>query len=220
MSLMISQYLGSADNRVLENNLCSADMTTAAKVARMPAKHCMQTHLDRHKDHTNYLFTVTMTPPLTHEQCRHRICALCYCEHGRKADRWISKKEEKLLEDFIPQYCTNNPQMPGGVCKWWWFCLVKISSMPHLSSNFRFRCIFDVNAHNDNKRIDRGDWAGQKVEIHPLLPASYTCGDYRPSTRASLDFKCVCRICKFARMSGGEAMKLPYVPPPPAPNLL
>ena len=137
MSLMISQYLGSADNRVLENNLCSADMTTAAKVARMPAKHCMQTHLDRHKDHTNYLFTVTMPPALTHEQCRHQICALCYCEHGQKADWSISKKEEKLLEDFIPQYCINNPQMPDGICKWWWFCLVKISSMPHLSSNFR-----------------------------------------------------------------------------------
>ena len=81
-----------------------AVLTTAAKVARMPAKHCMQTHLDRHKDHTNYLFTVTMPPALTHEQCRHQICALCYCEHGRKADRSISKKEEKLLEDFIPQY--------------------------------------------------------------------------------------------------------------------
>ena len=68
------------------------------------------------------------------------------------------------------------------------------------------RCIFDLNAHNDNKRIDREEWARQRAEIHPLLPA-YTCDDYRPSTRASLDFKCVCRICKFARVSGGEAMK-------------
>ena len=105
---------------------------------QLPSSKALQTHLDRHKDHTNYLFTVTMPPALTHEQCRHQICALCYCEHGRKADRWISKKEEKLLEDFIPQYCINNPQMPDGICKWWWFCLVKISFMPHLSSNFRF----------------------------------------------------------------------------------
>ena len=38
--------------------------------------------------------------------------------------------------------------------------------MPHLSSNFRFRCIFDVNAHNDNKRIDdeeRGPEQGQEA---------------------------------------------------------
>ena len=184
-----------------------AVLTTAAKVARMPAKHCMQTHLDRHKDHTNYLFTVTMPPALTHEQCRHRICALCFVNMAEKQIGQFPKKKRNSWRTSFLNTAWTIPRCQPAFANGDDFASLKYHSCHICPQISVFRCIFDLNAQNDNKRIDRGEWAGQRVEIHPLLPASYTCGDYRPSTRASLDFKCVCRICKFARVSGGEAMK-------------
>ena len=83
-----------------------------------------------------------------------------------------------------------------------------------------FRLTSPLNSHNDNKRIDRGEWAGQRVEIHPLLLASYTCDDYRPSTRASLDFKCVqnLQVCTDVWWRGHETA-LRSSPPGPKPAL-
>ena len=54
-----------------------------------------------------------------HERYRRLICAICLCQEGRKADRWVrpgSLEEEVIRSNIDPGYSSLDTRSPGGTC--------------------------------------------------------------------------------------------------------
>ena len=50
---------------------------------------------------------------MRHDECRRRVCAICYDEKGRKAEagRTMSKKQEEGIKKFVnPGYNMDDPR--------------------------------------------------------------------------------------------------------------
>ena len=56
---------------------------------------------------------------LFHEDCRSRVCAVCYDEKGRKAEigRKISAAMEKIIQDNVnSNFSLSDSSLPSGLC--------------------------------------------------------------------------------------------------------
>ena len=54
-----------------------------------------------------------------HERYRRLVCAVCLCQEGRKADRWVrpgSLEEEVIRGSIDPTYSSLDTGSPGGTC--------------------------------------------------------------------------------------------------------
>ena len=59
-----------------------------------------------------------------HEECRKVVCAVCWGESGKKADRCVSEAEEAALKEFVvSSYSREDPRFPACVCQGCHFAL-------------------------------------------------------------------------------------------------
>ena len=64
------------------------------------------------------------TPPLSHEQCRLKVCAICYCSSGKKAAKAVTVIQEALIKEFVfSEYNRLDPHYPSGLCLTCYFTL-------------------------------------------------------------------------------------------------
>ena len=56
--------------------------------------------------------------PMTHDEARGKVCAICCNNRGVKACREVSEKEEVIIsQEVIKGYNRKNPYLPSGICK-------------------------------------------------------------------------------------------------------
>ena len=56
--------------------------------------------------------------PLTHDENRRRVCAVCCNNRGVKACREVTEKEQVIIaSEVINGYSRKNPYLPSGICK-------------------------------------------------------------------------------------------------------
>ena len=65
--------------------------------------------------------------PLSNEDARKKVCAICINGHGAKAARELNKKEEQLIDIHVVRgFKKSNMFLPSGICKWCIFDLRKV----------------------------------------------------------------------------------------------
>ena len=119
------------------------------------------------------------TPPLSHEQCRLKGCAICYCSSGKKAAKAVTVVQEALIKEFVfSEYNRLDPQYPSGLC---------------------LTCYFTLSDHKKKKESP----SSNKTPRAFLLPDPETYEvELRRETRSSCDSSCQCKICKLGRLNG------------------
>ena len=71
--------------------------------------------------------------PMTHEEARQKVCAICINGHGAKASRGATAREEELISTHVIRgYRRSNMFFPSGICKW---------------------CIFDLRSIDEGKPV-------------------------------------------------------------------
>ena len=74
-----------------------------------------------------------MVKPMSHEEARQNVCAICTNNHGTKAHRKVNPNEvEFISREIIQGYSETNLFLPSGICK---------------------RCIFDVNQKEKGNQL-------------------------------------------------------------------
>ena len=71
--------------------------------------------------------------PMSHEDKRAKVCALCINENGDKAVRRMREKEEREIKVMIPGYQSSDPKLPSGLCK---------------------TCLFDLKLKRQGKEVE------------------------------------------------------------------
>ena len=119
------------------------------------------------------------TPPLTHEQCRLKVCAVCYCKSGQKATKVVTETQETLIQKLVfSGYSRKDTKFPSGLC---------------------LTCLFSLLDHKKGQSLQN-----KKSEPRLLLlpdPDTYET-ELKRVTRSSSDSACQCRICDVGRMNG------------------
>ena len=76
--------------------------------------------------HLNVAFFVVFVSPFKdhwfreHEWHRGRICAVCLCQGGHRADQPVLERSrtEELIRQYVDsQYVSSDPRSPGGTCQ-------------------------------------------------------------------------------------------------------
>ena len=119
------------------------------------------------------------TPKLSHDECRVKVCAVCYCRSGSKATKKVSERHENAIKELVfADYNKNDPRFPCGLCLPCYFSLAD-----------------NTQGHNikDDKKPPR----------LLLLPDPDTYDiELQRTTRSTSASSCQCRICSIARKNG------------------
>ena len=119
-----------------------------------------------------------MTP---HEECKLRVCAVCFDTKGRKADLGkgvMSPNMQQAMRDLVlSAYTVTDPSLPCGLCT---------------------TCRIGLGLHIKWRREEQtGKIPPKKLDIAPTYDNPIVV-----TTRSSL--KCSCRICSYVRKTGLE----------------
>ena len=119
------------------------------------------------------------TPKLSHDDCRSKVCAVCYCRSGSKAVKKVSDRHETAIKELVfADYKKDDPRFPCGLCLPCYFSL---------ADNIQ-----GFNIKNE-----------QKPPRLLLLPDPETYdNELQRNTRSSSTSSCQCRICSIARTNG------------------
>ena len=100
------------------------------------------------------------TPPLTHEQCRLKVCAVCYCKSGQKATKVVTETQETLIQKLVfSGYSRKDTKFPSGLCLTCLFGLLdhkKGQSLQNKKSEPRLLLLPDPDTYETElKRVTR-----------------------------------------------------------------
>ena len=119
--------------------------------------------------------------PLTHEQLREKVCAVCYGRSGSKATKLVNEKLESVIKSLVfEDYSRVDEKFPSGLC---------------------LICFFTLRDHVSGQNTKHKAGAPRMLLI-PDTEEYET--QVRRATRASSDKQCQCRICAIGRMNGLE----------------
>ena len=116
---------------------------------------------------------------LTHQECRLKVCAVCYGRSGKKATQNVTDYIEEGMKSFVfAEYNKRDERFPSVVC-----------------TNCRFILIEQMKGKSLRE--------GRDVQRTLLLPDpnQYEAQISRV-TRSSNQQDCECRICSLARLNG------------------
>ena len=123
---------------------------------------------------------------LSHDECRPRVCAVCYDEKGRKSEtgRLINNTLQKSIRDLVNiNFNLTDPSLPSGLCT---TCRIRLTQHSNWKSSGH-------SAMSPPKALDIA-----KSYENPLIVA----------TRSSQH--CTCRICTYVRRPGLDRKGLLY----------
>ena len=117
---------------------------------------------------------------LSHEDCRSKVCALCYGRSGSKATQSVTNYLEQGLQSFVfAEYRKEDERFPSGLCT---SCRLSLTEQM------------------------KGSSLQQRVTSRKLLLPDTECYEVQLGivTRAKSEQPCNCRICSLARLNGLE----------------
>ena len=121
---------------------------------------------------------------LTHQDCRSKVCAVCYGRSGRKATQNVTDYLEEGIQSFVfAEFDKRDERFPSGVCT---------------------TCRMTLIEHIKGKSL-RDDRDEQRTLLLPD-PDQYEAQIIRV-TRSSSQQGCECRICSLARLNGLQWLK-------------
>jgi hypothetical protein len=119
------------------------------------------------------------TPKLSHDECRAKVCAVCYCRSGSQATKKVSVRQELAIKELVfTEYNKDDPRFPSGLCT---------------------LCFFSLADHTEGHNLKN-----KKTPPRVLLlpdPDIYDMELLR-ATRSTSSTSCQCRICSVARKNG------------------
>ena len=116
---------------------------------------------------------------LTHEENRSKVCAVCYCKSGSKANRKVSDKLELAIKDLVfKDYDKKDTKFPSGLCSDCYFNLMDATHGHSLQ-----------NRNTPPRQLLIPDPEVYDIELQRL-------------TRSSSGVQCQCIICAIARLNG------------------
>lgn len=124
---------------------------------------------------------------MCHDECRRRVCAVCYDEMGRRAEpgRNMSRKQEEGVRRHInPTFSVADPSLPIGLC-----LSCRIGLAQHMRQETEATtCLPDASSSTCYKAPN------------PLPVCSSYSNPILRETRSAEG--CGCRICSYAHSSG------------------
>ena len=119
------------------------------------------------------------TAKLSHDQCRFKVCAVCYCRSGMKATKKVSDSQEIVIKDLVfSGYDKSETRFPAGLC---------------------LTCFFVVNDNMDG--VNKSTKSGPPRKFIQVSPEVYE-NKVQTFTRSNLSVNCQCSICLVARLNG------------------